>query len=138
MSQTLLIVFVCEHGAAKSILAAACFNRLASEAGSELRAVARGTHPDGEFSPQTVQGLSADGLAPTEPVPQRLSESDLQSAQQIVTFCELPAEVSYLAKMDHWEDIPPVSENYQEARDAILSRIRQMLNVSGATLERKS
>lgn len=138
MSLTPLIVSVCEHGAAKSILAAAYFNRLASEMGSELHAIAHGTHSDKELSPQTAQGLSADGLEPTEPTPQRLSESDVRSARQIVTFCELPAHYSHQANMDHWKDIPPVSENSQNARDAILYRIRQMLNVSGATFERKS
>ena len=127
MSRQPVIIFVCEHGAAKSILAAAHFNRLASELGSELRAIARGTHPDQELSPQTVKGLSSDGLEPTESAPQKLTEADFGSAQQIVTFCELTADIPPNLRVEHWTEIPPVSENYEKAREAILERIRRLL-----------
>ena len=40
MSDHLHIVFVCEHGAAKSIIAAAYFNKLAREMSIDSRAVA--------------------------------------------------------------------------------------------------
>src|SRR5688500_10210927 len=68
-----IIVFVCEHGAAKSVIAAAYFNKLAQQANSEVRAIARGTHPDRELSPKAITGLKDDGLSPTERVPQQLS-----------------------------------------------------------------
>lgn len=126
MNQNPMVLFVCEHGAAKSIVAAAYFNKFANEMGSNLRAAARGTNPDKELSPQTVKGLSDDGLAPSETIPRKLTESDLQSAQQVIAFCELPVEYHH-TRVEHWEDIPPVSESYEKARDAILERIRQML-----------
>ncbi len=50
MTQTPIIVFVCEHGAAKSVIAATYFNKLANEKGLNLKAIARGTHPDQELS----------------------------------------------------------------------------------------
>lgn len=121
-----MIVFVCKHGAAKSILAAAYFNQLATERGLTVHAIARGTHPDKELSLQTVKGLSADGLAPSESSPQKLTESDLQSAQRVIAFCELPAEYHH-PRVEHWEHVPPVSESYEKSRDAILKRIRRML-----------
>jgi protein-tyrosine-phosphatase len=127
MNQGPVIVFVCEHGAAKSILAATYFNHLAGEMGLKTRAVARGTNPAKEVSPQTVTGLSADGLAPSEWVPQGLTASDLQSAQWVIAFCELPAEYHQQARIEHWKKIPAVSENYEQARDVILEHIRQML-----------
>jgi hypothetical protein len=46
MPQTSIVIFVCEHGAAKSVIAAAYFNRLASQGNLALTAVARGTHPE--------------------------------------------------------------------------------------------
>lgn len=127
MSQKPIVIFVCEHGAAKSILAAAHFNRLASDMGLSLRAIARGTNPDDELSPQTVEGLRIDGLHPTESVPQKLTEADIQGAQRVITFCELPAEYQN-QYTDHWEGIPPVSEDYEQARDAIIERIHQFLD----------
>ena len=128
MNQNSRIVFVCEHGAAKSIIAAAYFNKLANETGSELRAVARGINPDDELSPKAITGLRDDGLTPTETVPQILSLQDINSAQRIVSFCELPEEYQTKAIIDQWNNIPPVSENYKKARDAILERLNELLN----------
>ncbi|RPJ21625.1 MAG: hypothetical protein EHM33_25620 [Chloroflexi bacterium] len=127
MHPNLMVVFVCEHGAAKSVLAAAYFNQLASEMGTNLRAVARGTNPDNQLSPQAIKGLSEDGLTPTESVPQKLTEADLQSAQRVVTFCELPTEYRGQAIVEYWDDVPPVSESYEQARDVLVERLRQML-----------
>ncbi|MBL8109170.1 MAG: hypothetical protein JNJ96_05855 [Anaerolineales bacterium] len=120
-------LFICEHGAAKSIIAATYFNKLASEANLELRAVARGTNPDAELSPKTVAGLQADGLTPTESSPQKLSLADIESSQQVVTFCELPEEYRNKTAVEQWDEVPPVSEDYEKARDAIVERIRWLI-----------
>ena len=128
MIQHSTIVFVCEHGAAKSIVAAAYFNKLAEETNSALCAIARGTHPDQELSPKAILGLGADGLMPTESIPQKLSLADVESAQRIVAFCELPEEYDEKVVIEQWNDIPPVSENYEKARDAIVERIKQLIN----------
>ena len=42
------VVFVCEHGAAKSVVATAYFNTLAAERGLPFRATFRGTAPPGQ------------------------------------------------------------------------------------------
>ena len=120
-------LFICEHGAAKSIIAATYFNKLASEANLELRAVARGTNPDAELSPKTVAGLQADGLTPTESSPQKLSLADIESSQQVVRFCELPEEYRNKTAVEHWDEVPTVSEDYEKARDAIVERIRWLI-----------
>jgi protein-tyrosine-phosphatase len=128
MSQASVIIFVCEHGAAKSILAAAYFNKLAIDKGSDLRAIARGTNPDKELSPQTIMGLSKDELQPTESTPQKLTEADVQSAEHIITFCDLPVEYHQKIVVEQWDGIPPVSENYEKAREAIVGRILEFLS----------
>jgi protein-tyrosine-phosphatase len=46
MAKDPIIVFVCEHAAAKSIIAATCFNKLAEQTNLDMRAIARGTNPD--------------------------------------------------------------------------------------------
>lgn len=128
MNQNSTIVFVCEHGAAKSIVAAAYFNHLASEAGLDLRAIARGTQPDNELSPQTINGLSADGLMPTELSPQKLTEAEMQSAQRVISFCELASEYKPQGMIERWDDVPPISENYEKARDAIIEHLNQLIS----------
>lgn len=44
------VVFVCEHGSAKSVIAAAEFKRMAKEKGLDLNILARGTNPDATMS----------------------------------------------------------------------------------------
>ncbi len=128
MDQGQVIVFVCEHGAAKSIIATAYFNRFAQERELSWQAIARGTNPAQELSPQAVEGLSKDGLTPTESRPQKLSLADIQSAQRVVTFCELPAEYQQQAIIERWDDVPPVSENYETAREAIIRHIHDFVD----------
>ena len=128
MNRNLIIVFVCEHGAAKSIIAAAHFNKLAGEKGLNLQAVARGTNPDQALSPQAVTGLQEDGLTPTESAPRKLSLAEVESAQQIIAFCQLQVEYQGKAPIELWDNVPPVSQDYQKARDAIIERISHLLN----------
>jgi arsenate reductase len=128
MHQNPVIIFVCEHGAAKSILAAAYFNRLAREKDLSLRAMARGTHPDAELSSETVAGLQDDGLSPPESIPTQLTRHDIESAQRIVSFCDLPEEYHQKAIVEQWDGIPPVSEDYQEARNAIVARLQKLVD----------
>ena len=128
MPRDTTVIFVCEHGAAKSILAAAYFNKLAREKNLRLTAVARGTHPDTELSAQTLDGLRADGLSPTESTPVKLDGKELEFAQHVVSFCALPEEYHPKGKLEHWEDIPPVSENYEKARDAIVEHLKVLLH----------
>jgi protein-tyrosine-phosphatase len=131
MTQTPTIIFVCEHGAAKSVVAAAHFNKLAGEMNLNIRAIARGTTPDAELSPKTVEGLKNDGLTPTESAPHKLSLADIESAQRVVAFCNLPEEYQSKAPTEQWNDVPPVSEDYEKARDAIVEKINQLIeNIS--------
>ncbi len=130
MTKESIIVFVCEHGAAKSVIAATYFNQLAKQRGLDLRGIARGTNPESQLSSSTIQGLSNDGLIPTESTPRQLSAEDIQSAQQIVSFCELSdldrSQSNLL--IERWDDVPPVSENYDKARDAILVHLDHLID----------
>ncbi len=127
MNHTPMIVFVCEHGAAKSVLAATYFNKLAYEKGLNIRAVARGTRPDPELSQKTIAGLFEDGLTPLESAPKKLLPADVETAQRIITFCELPNEYQQKMPVEQWGDVPSVSENYEIARDVILEHLDRLV-----------
>ena len=128
MDQERQVVFVCEHGSAKSVVAAAHFNRLARERQTALRAVSRGTNPDDEVAPNAARGLAADGLALDGRVPQRLSATDVEAALRVVAFCPLPGGYGGSEAIEIWDGVPPVSEDYERARDAILERVVQLLD----------
>lgn len=121
------VLFVCEHGAAKSVVAAAHFNRIAAERGLPFRAVARGTDPYAEMVPAAVQGLLGDGLKPGEPAPAKLRQPDLDAAVRVVAFGDLPPELRAASPVDRWE-VPPVSAEYVQSRDAMLARIEELLS----------
>jgi arsenate reductase (thioredoxin) len=122
-----VIIFVCEHGAAKSIVAAAYFNKLAEERGLNLRAIARGTNPDPEISPKVRDGLRKDGLASTESAPKNISHADFSGARRIVTFCSLPEDYADKLQVEHWDDLPWNSEEYGKSRDGIIERLNRLL-----------
>jgi hypothetical protein len=56
------ILFVCEHGSAKSVVSAAHFDDAAAKSGLPYRAIVRGVHPDKEIPPYITSGLAAEGL----------------------------------------------------------------------------
>src|SRR5215813_12573877 len=125
--QTPVIIFICEHGAAKSIVSAAYFNKLATERHLNFRAIARGTNPDKEISQKVQEGLQKDGLTSSEPVPKKISKADLAGARHVITFCSLPAAYADNIQVEHWDDLLWVSEDYSQSRDRILERINRLL-----------
>ena len=127
-NQAQVVLFVCEHGSAKSVVAAAHFNRLAKEMNLALRAISRGTDPDEKIAPGALKGLRVDGLEINGERPERLSEVDLDGAIRVVAFCQLPEAYSITEAVEQWNDIPPVSEDYDKAREAIIGRIRDLLD----------
>ncbi len=80
------VVFVCEHGSAKSLIASLYFNQRAQQRGLPYTAVSRGTSP-GAAVPATVQqGLKGAGFDVVRYVPQPFKASDVDRASLVVSF----------------------------------------------------
>ena len=120
-----LVVFVCEHGSAKSLVAASFFERLAKERGIRARAVSRGTSPDAAVPAGVVAALRDDGFDVAPFQPRRLSEADLREAACVVAIGVELGEAG--AHCERWDDLPAVSVSYAHARDVIVSRIESLL-----------
>ena len=125
--QTPVIIFICEHGAAKSIVSVAYFNKLATERHLNFRAIARGTNPDKEILLKVQEGLQKDGLTSSEPVPKKISKADLAGARRVITFCSLPDDYAGDIRVEHWDDLLWESEDYSKSRDRILERLGRLL-----------
>jgi len=123
-----VIVFVCEHGAAKSIIAAAYFNKLAGERNLSYRAIARGTTPQEQISASAAKGLEADGLTATEQKPVGLTNRDIRGAVRVVAFCSLPEDLHKSVPVEEWNDVLTVSEDYGKARDTIVEHVKRLLD----------
>ena len=123
------VVFVCEHGAAKSVLAASWFNHFARKRQLAMEAIARGTSPDPAISPIVVAALDQEGIPRGCSHPEALRDSDLNGAVRVVTFDQpgaferLPPGVPW----DQWDGLPAISTEYPLAREAILARVVALL-----------
>jgi protein-tyrosine-phosphatase len=121
-------VFVCEHGAAKSVIATAYFNKLAGERGLPYRAVFRGTTPQDDLSVRAVAGLKADGVAIPEGKPTAIGDADITRATHILAIgCALPEKAQRSGKARDWSDVPD-DQGYGPMRDAIVRHVRQLLD----------
>lgn len=122
------VVFVCEHGAAKSVIATAYFNKLAAERGLPYRATFRGTSPQEALSVRAVAGLKADGVAIPAGVPTAIADADIKGATHIFAIgCTLPAAATASGKAKDWSDVPD-DKGYEAQRDAIVAHVTALLD----------
>ena len=122
------ILLVCEHGAARSTIAAAYFNRLAVAKKLNYQAVFRGTDPDTALTVGTKKGLTQDSFDVQNWKPQLVSNEDIEKATQIITFdCTLPLNLSTSKPITQWNGIPAISKNYEIARDEILKKVEELI-----------
>ena len=119
------VLFVCLHGAAKSVIAAAHFRRLAAARGLGVDAVAAGTEPEPEHASGAVKGLAADGLRPAPARPRPVTRYDLDTATRVVSFgCDVvPAHGQ---RVEQW-DVPAVSNGYEAARERIVANVERLV-----------
>ena len=132
MPASRLVVFVCLHGAAKSVIAGAYFNRLAEERGLAVHASAAGIEPEPEIPGPVREGLLKDGLAVGHVRPRSVTRDELASAWRVVSFgCDLSALAPPGRTVEKWDDVPMVSDGFAAARDAIAARVRRLLDDCG-------
>jgi arsenate reductase len=122
------VVFVCEHGAAKSVIATAYFNKIAAERGLRARAIYRGVSPQADLSVSAMKGLKEDGLRVDEQKPSLIDQSDVDAAAVIFAIgCTLPAVASASGKAAGWDDVPD-DRGYAATRDAIKRHVEELVD----------
>jgi protein-tyrosine-phosphatase len=120
------VLFVCLHGAAKSVIGAAHFRRLAAARGLAMDAVATGTEPDPELAPGAAKGLAGEGLSAAPSRPRPVTLYDLDSATRVVSFgCNVAGSKGQ--RVDQW-DVPAVSDGYAAARDRIVANVERLVS----------
>lgn len=122
------VLFVCLHGSAKSLIAAEYFNRLAAARGLPARATSAGTEPDDAIPLRVTRGLGADGIDVQGRQPRRPMQADVDGSVVVVTFaCDLGDLASRAPRIERWDDVPAVSEDFKRARDVIVTRVTTLL-----------
>jgi arsenate reductase len=121
------VLFVCLHGAAKSVIAAAEFERLARERGVAARAAFAGTEPDPQIAPVVVARLLGEGVDLRGLRPRRVTREDVERASRVVSFgCDLGDLAPPGVPVERWDDVPAVSDDFDRARAAIRSRVARL------------
>ena len=121
------VVFVCEHGSAKSVIAATEFSRIARENGLNVDVLTRGTNPDAEVPKSIRDGLKADGQDIGALKPTKVSKDDLKGATTIVSFGpDLTPLLPQGVKVMDWSATPS-TQDYGVARDYIRKKLDDLL-----------
>jgi arsenate reductase (thioredoxin) len=114
------ILFLCPHNAAKSVIAAAYFARLARERGLDYQAASAGTSPDAAPSPAVTAMLREEGIDVAGYRPRRVTAEDLTSAHRVISLGCDPADLDGGdVRVDRWDDVPPPSQDLDASRAAI-------------------
>jgi len=121
------VVFVCEHGSSKSLLAATLFNRMAEERRLPVRAVSRAASPettDSRAPLRLVQKMAADGFQVRAFQPRAVTPSEAAAANRVVVIgYDGDLQALGMADVERWNDVPPASLEYETAKTVIASHI---------------
>jgi protein-tyrosine-phosphatase len=118
------VLFLCPHGAAKSVLASAYFRQLARARGLNVVVTSAGTEPDAAVAPVVATHLTRQGLAAPTTAPRKVTAEDLAKADLVISLgCDLTGLPMPKGTLQTWDDIPSPSANFAAADDAIRTRV---------------
>jgi arsenate reductase len=120
------IVFVCEHGGARSTIASVYFNKMARENHLLYHSVFRALTPDSTISQETKNGLMKDGFETALLMPVALTPKDVGTNVMLISLdCMVPP--SYHTDKS-WSGIPAISNDYQIARNTIVKMLEGLIS----------
>jgi arsenate reductase len=129
MTDETTVLFVCLHGAAKSVLAAADFDRLARARGLAARADFAGTEPDAAIASRVAAALAAEGVDLEGRRPRLIAPADVARAARVVTFaCDLGPLAAAARRVERWDDVPAVSDDFVKARATIGAHLARLVD----------
>ena len=122
------VLFLCPHGAAKSVIAAAYCQRLAGQYGLDLHISFAGTEPDEALSPAVIIRLEAEGLDVPRQGPRPVTQQDLEQANWIISLgCDIEELAPSGKKVEHWTDVPSPSQDIVGACQSIQNHIAKFM-----------
>ncbi len=126
---TPMILFLCPHGAAKSLMAAMYFKQLSAKAALDWQVTFAGTEPDEEWMPTVVELLASEGIDVPPQAPRHVMSDDLKHANRIISLgCDVNHLVSPNLSIEYWNEVPPPSQQLQTARDLIYTHVEQLVH----------
>lgn len=123
------VLFMCPHGAAKSVLASAYFERLAEERGLNLRVLSAGTEPDREVAPAVASHLSKNGYRIPVTEPKQVTADDMASADVVISIgCDLSGLPQPRGRLLKWDDAAALSDDFATADARIREKVTALID----------
>jgi protein-tyrosine-phosphatase len=130
------VLFMCPHGAAKSVLAAAYFDKQAKERGLDVHVRTMGTEPDPVVAPAVAAHLRANGYDVPVAKPQLVSAEDLTAADLVVSLgCDLSSR-SIRGEVRRWDDVPSPSADFAGTDAAIKQHVKLLVDELAGSVRR--
>jgi protein-tyrosine-phosphatase len=121
------VLFMCPHGAAKSVLASAYFSHMAKARGLNVVVDFGGTEPDAAVAPKVVERLREQGYTPPA-APRRVTSADLAAADLVISIgCDLTGLTPREGTLRNWNEVPAPSADFAAADEAILKRVTALV-----------
>ena len=118
------VLFLCPHGAAKSVLASAYFQRAAKERGLNVRVEAAGTDPDPAVSQAVADHLRENGYEVPVTKPRKVTGKDLEAADVVISLgCDLTGQPVRAGTLQKWDEVPGPGQDMKAADEAIRRRV---------------
>lgn len=125
---TSTILFLCPHHAAKSVIAAAYFNRLAQQHQLPFAADSAGTEPADTVSTAVSEMLRSESIDVSQHQPRLVTHDKLTQAYRVISMGCTPEELNIAPeRVEQWSDVRMVSEDLHPARDAIRTRVEELI-----------
>jgi protein-tyrosine-phosphatase len=124
------VLFLCPHGAAKSVLASAYFQRVAKERGLNVRVEAAGIEPQEAVSPVVADHLRRNGYTVPVTKPRAVTADDLAGVDVVISMgCDLTSLPVKLSTLQRWDEVPGPSEDF---------KVRTTRSVAGSSRSSKN
>jgi len=118
------VLFICPHGAAKSVLASAYFARVAKERGLNVRVEAAGIEPQEGVSTVVTEHLQRNGYTVPVTKPRAVTKEDITGADVVISIgCDLTHLPPAPRALQKWDEVPGPSEDLKGADEAIRRRV---------------
>jgi hypothetical protein len=111
-------------------MAAAYFNKVATERGLPYTAVSRGLDLYRSVPVRIQDGLALDGLEPANS-PVELTADEAGRASEVLAFDTIPAERKGTANVTYWSGVPIGINDYEATRDEIVRRVDALIPTLG-------
>ena len=122
------VLFMCPHGAAKSLMASAYFQKLAKERGLNVRVDSAGTEPDPQLSKGVVAHLEKSGYAIPIEKPRAATAADMRSADVVISMgCDLSKLPSPKGVVKNWT-VPDFSADFNVAERTIRDQVTKLVD----------